>query len=234
MHNTVIGAIQGLKVAAPQITDAMRTGISEVILILIFAIQPIGTTKIAVTFAPIVVIWLLLNLACGVYNLVYYDASVFQALSPYWIYHWFAHHGRQGWEMMGGTLLAITGVEALFADLGHFHASSVRLSWLGFAYPVSSRLKFPRIYSLSNMLDTVPFDCLPWPSCIHGSRHNWYRMEQRLLRIRPSCSFLVRFRDGSTGCYCCVSSYDFRMLLNSQPGNKSFQHPSAQNCPHLA
>lgn len=135
--DAVLGAVQGLRIQAPGITDAMRTGITEVILIFIFLVQPFGTTKIAVSFAPIVSIWLLLNLACGIYNCIYYDATVFQAFSPYWIYRWFAKHGTDGWKMMGGTLLSITGVEALYADLGHFDPTAVRISWLLFAYPVS-------------------------------------------------------------------------------------------------
>ncbi|ORY98606.1 potassium transporter-domain-containing protein [Syncephalastrum racemosum] len=132
---TVLGAIQGLRLAAPSISDAATTGISEVILIAIFAAQPFGTSKIAFTFAPIVVIWLALNLGMGITNVIRYDASIFQAFSPYWIYHFFAQNGRAGWEMMGGTLLAITGVEAMFADLGHFSATSIRIAWLCFAYP---------------------------------------------------------------------------------------------------
>ena len=133
----MLGAIQGLRLAAPSISDAASTGITEVILIAIFAAQPFGTSKIAFTFAPIVVIWLGLNLGMGITNVIRYDASIFQAFSPYWIYHFFAQNGRAGWEMMGGTLLAITGVEAMFADLGHFFATSIRIAWLGYAYPVS-------------------------------------------------------------------------------------------------
>ncbi|KAI7877525.1 potassium transporter [Lichtheimia hyalospora FSU 10163] len=132
---TVLGAVQGLRIQAPGITDAMRTGITEVILIFIFLVQPFGTTKIAISFAPIVSIWLLLNLGCGIYNCIYYDSTVFQAFSPYWIYRWFAKHGTDGWKMMGGTLLSISGTEALFADLGHFDPTAVRISWLLFGYP---------------------------------------------------------------------------------------------------
>ena len=106
-------------------------------MILIFLVQGFGTTKIGVTFAPIVAIWLLLNFACGIWSVYTYDSSVFQAFSPYWIYHFFASHGRQGWEMLAGTLLCLTGVEATFADLGHFSPAAVRISWLSFAYPVS-------------------------------------------------------------------------------------------------
>ena len=71
----------------------------------------------------------------GVYNLVIYDYSVLSAFSPYWIYSFFARNRNDGFIMLGGILLSFTGVEALFADLGHFSATSIRLSWCVFAYP---------------------------------------------------------------------------------------------------
>ncbi|KAF7721512.1 hypothetical protein EC973_004538 [Apophysomyces ossiformis] len=132
---SVLGAIQGLEIKVPNISQSAVTGISEAILILIFLVQPLGTTKIAVTYAPIVIIWLLLNLSIGIYNLTMYDTKIVQAFSPYWIYYWFKTHGRDGWQMMGGILLSFTGVEALYADMGHFCATSIRISWLCLAYP---------------------------------------------------------------------------------------------------
>lgn len=133
----MLGAIQGLSVQVPSINLSAQVGISVAILILIFAMQPLGTSKIGYLFAPIVATWLVLNLALGIYDVVHYDASMFAAFNPYWIYYLFAHRGRQAWEMLGGTLLSVTGVEALFADMGHFTAMSIRISWTCFAYPVS-------------------------------------------------------------------------------------------------
>jgi KUP system potassium uptake protein len=126
-----------LNLKIPNFPQAAVTGISEAILILLFLIQPFGTTKIAVFFAPIVTIWLLFNFSIGLYNIITYDHTVLSAFSPYWIYSWFARNGTEGWVSMGGILLAFTGVEALFADLGHFSRPSVQLSWCLVTYPVS-------------------------------------------------------------------------------------------------
>jgi KUP system potassium uptake protein len=73
---SVLGAIQGLKVVKPDITSATIVGISCVILVLLFLIQPFGTTRIASSFAPIVIVWLLFNFAFGIYVSVPLPADV--------------------------------------------------------------------------------------------------------------------------------------------------------------
>ena len=110
-------------------------GISCAILVLLFAIQPFGTSKIGTTFAPIVVVWLLFNLACGIYNLARHDYTVLKAFSPYFAGSYLVRNGHDGWKSLGGLLLAFTGVEALFADLGAFSKRAIQISWLGLAYP---------------------------------------------------------------------------------------------------
>jgi KUP system potassium uptake protein len=80
---SVLGAIQGIEVASPGITNSTIVGVSCAILVLLFLIQPFGTTKLASAFAPIVIIWLFFNLTFGIYNLAVYDASVLKAFSPY-------------------------------------------------------------------------------------------------------------------------------------------------------
>src|SRR5271154_6442836 len=79
---SVLGAVQGLSVVKPDITNATVVGTTCGILILLFLIQPFGTEKIAVTFAPIVIIWLAFNAVFGIYNLTKYDHSVLKAFSP--------------------------------------------------------------------------------------------------------------------------------------------------------
>ncbi|KAI9645857.1 hypothetical protein NHQ30_005293 [Ciborinia camelliae] len=132
---SVLGAIQGIEVAHPDISTSTIVGTTCAILILLFAIQPFGTTKIATTFAPIVMIWLLFNMATGIYNLAQYDHTVLKAFSPYFAIHYFIRNKEEGWKSLGGLLLAFTGVEALFADLGAFSKRAVQISWLGFTYP---------------------------------------------------------------------------------------------------
>lgn len=76
---SVLGAIQGLKIVKQDITSATIVGVSCAILILLFLMQPFGTTRIASCFAPIVIIWLLFNLAFGIYVSVHLS---FNALCP--------------------------------------------------------------------------------------------------------------------------------------------------------
>ncbi|KAJ4297378.1 hypothetical protein N0V88_004297 [Collariella sp. IMI 366227] len=132
---TVLGAVQGLKVVKPGITTPTVVGASCAILVLLFSIQPLGTTKIAGVFAPIVIIWLGFNCGFGIYNLVNYDWTILKAFSPYFAVQFFVKHKIHGWRMLGGILLSFTGVEALFADLGAFSAHAIQLSWMCYTYP---------------------------------------------------------------------------------------------------
>ncbi|KAJ8127185.1 hypothetical protein O1611_g6452 [Lasiodiplodia mahajangana] len=132
---SVLGAIQGLSVVSPDITSSTIVGTSSGILILLFAIQPLGLTKLASTFAPIVIVWLAFNASFGIYNLVNYDHSVLKAFSPYYAIHFFMEGKTEAWKMLGGILLSFTGVEALFADLGAFSMRAIQISWLGYCYP---------------------------------------------------------------------------------------------------
>jgi KUP system potassium uptake protein len=132
---SVLGAIQGLTVVKPDLSTSAIIGISCAILVLLFLIQPFGTTKIASLMAPVIIIWLLFNAAFGIYNLVKFDHSVLKAFSPYFAGHYLVVNKTNGWKSLGGILLAFTGCEALFADLGAFNAKSIQLSWIFFGYP---------------------------------------------------------------------------------------------------
>ncbi|KAK6080502.1 potassium uptake protein [Seiridium cupressi] len=132
---SVLGAIQGIKVVNPDLGTSTIVGVSCAILICLFLIQPFGTSKIGTTFAPVVIIWLLFNLASGIYNLVLHDYTVLKAFSPYFAFQYLIRNGESGWRSLGGLLLAFTGVEALFADIGAFGAKAVKLSWICLAYP---------------------------------------------------------------------------------------------------
>ncbi|KPM46354.1 Potassium transporter 5 [Neonectria ditissima] len=132
---SVLGAIQGIKVADPDLETSTIVGISCAILVLLFLIQPFGTSKLGTCFAPIVTVWLLFNLACGIYNLVLHDYTVLKAFSPHYAFTYLVRNGYEGWKSLGGLLLAFTGVEALFADLGAFSRRAIQISWLFLAYP---------------------------------------------------------------------------------------------------
>ena len=132
---SVLGAIQGLRVVDDTIRSGTIVGVTCTILILLFLMQPLGTSKIGTLFAPIVIIWLLFNFCFGIYNLAQFDHSVLKAFSPYYAGSFFVRNGTEGWKMLGGILLSFTGVEALFADLGAFSKRSIRFSWIVFGWP---------------------------------------------------------------------------------------------------
>ncbi|ORY70059.1 potassium transporter-domain-containing protein [Pseudomassariella vexata] len=132
---SVLGAIQGIRVANPALGTPAVVGISCAILVFLFCIQPFGTSKLGTAFAPIVTIWLLFNLSSGIYNLALYDHTVLKAFSPYFAFAYLTRNGFEGWKSLGGLLLAFTGVEALFADLGAFSRKAVQMSWLCLAFP---------------------------------------------------------------------------------------------------
>jgi KUP system potassium uptake protein len=132
---SVLGAVQGIAVVSPSISKGTIVGVTVAILILLFLIQPFGTTKIAGAFAPIVIIWLSFNAAFGIYNLVRFDHTVLKAFDPGHAFGFLIRHKTDGWKMLGGVLLAFTGVEALFADLGAFSRRAIQISWLGYTFP---------------------------------------------------------------------------------------------------
>ncbi|KAK6357735.1 hypothetical protein TWF718_002043 [Orbilia javanica] len=132
---SVLGAIQGIRVVHPDFSTGTIVGVSCAILVLLFAIQPFGVTKLTVAFSPIVILWLLFNAVFGIYNLVKFDHTVLKAFSPYFAGAWFTKHGSEGWKSLANILLCFTGCECLFADLGSFSKRAIQISWVFFAYP---------------------------------------------------------------------------------------------------
>lgn len=133
---SVLGAVQGLNVVSPDISSSTVVGTSCGIILLLFFIQPLGLTRLASAFAPIVILWLGFNGGFGIYNLIQHDHSVLKAFNPYYAFQFFIQNKTEGWKMLGGVLLAFTGVEALFADLGAFSIRAIQLSWLCYTYPM--------------------------------------------------------------------------------------------------
>lgn len=132
---SVLGAIQGLKIVRPDMSSSTIIGVSCAILVLVFLVQRFGTAKVAVCFAPVVIFWLILNFAFGIYNLTTHDYTVLKAFSPYFAGQYFVRNKTEGWRSLGGIVLAFTGVEAMYANLGAFSRRAIRISWLCFAYP---------------------------------------------------------------------------------------------------
>ncbi|KAM0563641.1 hypothetical protein ACHAPJ_001367 [Fusarium lateritium] len=132
---SVLGAVQGIQVIRPDLGRPAIVGTSCAILVALFGLQFFGTSKIGTSFAPVVVVWLLYNLSISIYNLVLYDHTVLKAFSPHYAFTYLARNESHGWKSLGGLLLAFTGVESLFADLGAFGKRAIQLSWLFLAFP---------------------------------------------------------------------------------------------------
>ncbi|GLU07530.1 hypothetical protein SLE2022_244850 [Rubroshorea leprosula] len=132
---SVLSAVGGIKEATPKLTEDMIAWFSAVILVILFAVQKFGTDKIGYTFAPILCIWCLLIGGIGLFNFIKYDPTVAKAIYPKYIVDYFRRNPKEAWISLGGVVLCITGVEALFADVGHFSVKSIQISTCFVVYP---------------------------------------------------------------------------------------------------
>ncbi|KAF9604480.1 hypothetical protein IFM89_006802 [Coptis chinensis] len=132
---SVLSAVGGIKEATTKVTEDMIVWISVVILICLFLYQRFGTDKVGYSFAPIICVWFMLIGGIGVYNFVTYDPTVIKALNPKYIVDYFRRNKDKAWISLGGVVLAITGTEALFADVGHFTVKSIQISMCSVTYP---------------------------------------------------------------------------------------------------
>ena len=130
---SVLSAVEGLEVAAPGLTRYV-VPITIVILVLLFAVQSRGTAQISAFFGPITVVWFIALGLSGIINIV--DApGVLVAVNPIYGLQFLFSHGAVSLVTLGAVFLAITGSEALFADLGHFGRKPIQTAWLGLVLP---------------------------------------------------------------------------------------------------
>jgi KUP system potassium uptake protein len=130
---SVLSAVEGLKLIWPS-SDNYVAAIAVVILIGLFAVQRRGTAKVAAFFGPIMTIWFLVVAAAGLLHIAD-DPSVFLAINPYYAVTFLASHGFIGLVTLGAVFLAVTGGEALYADLGHFGRKPIQTAWFGLVLP---------------------------------------------------------------------------------------------------
>ena len=130
---TVLGAVEGLEVAAPQLHHWI-VPISVAILLVIFMFQRFGTARIGKVFGPVTIVWFLAIAVIGIMN-IKHNPQVIQAINPWWGVKFFIDHGWHGIFILGAVVLAVTGGEALYADMGHFGAKPIRYAWNFFVLP---------------------------------------------------------------------------------------------------
>ncbi|XP_027090328.2 potassium transporter 1 [Coffea eugenioides] len=132
---SVLSAVSGVKIKASELHENYVVVISCVILVVLFYIQHHGTSRVAFLFAPIVIAWLLCISSIGMYNIIRWNPHIYQALSPIYMLKFLKETGWEGWVSLGGVVLSITGVETMFAVLGHFSALSIKVAFIFLVYP---------------------------------------------------------------------------------------------------
>jgi KUP system potassium uptake protein len=130
---SVLSAIEGLSIARPSLSGLVLP-LTCVILVSLFLVQKRGTGAVGAFFGPIMLAWFLTIGALGAYQ-VMLEPQVLAALSPHHAVHYFAAHGMPGFLVLGSVVLAVTGGEALYADMGHFGVRPIRIAWLAVAMP---------------------------------------------------------------------------------------------------
>ena len=130
---SVLSAVEGLEVG----TEAFKpyvVPISVGILAALFLMQRFGTGVVGLLFGPVCAAWFVTLAASGVWNISRAPGAL-RALDPTYALHFITAHGFASFLVLGSVLLAITGAEALYADMGHFGAKAVRVAWFGVAGP---------------------------------------------------------------------------------------------------
>jgi KUP system potassium uptake protein len=130
---SVLSAIEGLAIARPELEHTV-VPITCAILIALFSLQRYGTGAVGKLFAPVMVLWFATIGGLGIHQIAE-RPGVLAALSPLHAVSFFATHGWAGLHVLGSVVLAVTGGEALFADMGHFGPRPIRRAWLFVAKP---------------------------------------------------------------------------------------------------
>jgi KUP system potassium uptake protein len=131
---SVLGAVEGLQIVAPTLKPIVVVIASIVILLGLFMFQRFGTARVGATFGPITAIWFLTIGTLGLGQILE-EPRVLAAVNPYFGLRLFLEQGFTGFAVLGGVFLAVTGAEALYADIGHFGKRPIRLAFFTLALP---------------------------------------------------------------------------------------------------
>ncbi len=130
---SVMGAMEGLEVISPHLSF-WTVPFTAFILLVLFASQRFGTQKIGGAFGPILLLWFLVIGFLGLWQIVHHPL-ILLAFNPYYAFDFLVHHGWSGFLLLGCVFLAITGAEAMYADLGPFGKGPIRMTWFGLVLP---------------------------------------------------------------------------------------------------
>jgi KUP system potassium uptake protein len=130
---SVLGALQGVAIAHPNWQVLIVPG-AVILLVVLFWSQKRGSGSLGRWFGPVILSWFIAIALLGMRQIVGNPHILF-ALNPYYAIYFIAHHGALLVLALGGVVLAITGAEAMYADLGHFSRSAIRLAWFTVVFP---------------------------------------------------------------------------------------------------
>ena len=130
---SVLGAAEGLEVAAPALKEWV-VPIAVGILIGLFLVQRHGTRRVGGAFGPIILLWFAVLAATGIWQIVQ-EPAIVQALDPRRAFDFLRERGWHVFAAVGAIVLALTGAEALYADLGHFGRRPIQIAWIGIVLP---------------------------------------------------------------------------------------------------
>lgn len=130
---SVLSAVEGLEVATPALSRFI-VPITVVILIGLFMMQKHGTARVGTIFGPITLVWFITLATLGI-SWIVRAPEVLAALSPHYGVKFFINNGMTGYWVLGSVVLAITGAEALYADMGHFGKRPIRIGWFAVVFP---------------------------------------------------------------------------------------------------
>ncbi len=130
---SVLSAVEGLKVATP-LFEPYVIPITIALLVLLFVAQRGGTARIGGLFGPVTALWFIVIAVLGAQSIAG-APRVLLALNPYYGLSFFVSDPWRGFLLLGAVVLAVTGAEALYADMGHFGAAPIRRAWLWFVFP---------------------------------------------------------------------------------------------------
>jgi KUP system potassium uptake protein len=130
---SVLSAVEGLEVATPLLKPYVIP-VTLLVIGALFFVQQTGTGRVGALFGPIMCVWFAVLALLGIISIAQYP-SVLEAFHPYWAIKFFAANGVLGFLVLGAVVLAVTGAEALYTDMGHFGKRPIRLAWLCYVFP---------------------------------------------------------------------------------------------------
>jgi KUP system potassium uptake protein len=130
---SVLSAVEGLAVAEPEWSGAV-VPVACAILVLLFSVQRRGTGAVGKLFGPVMILWFVTLGGLGLYHITF-NPEILGAVSPLHAWQYFVRHGWPGLHILASVILAVTGGEALYADMGHFGIRPIRRAWLGLVLP---------------------------------------------------------------------------------------------------